>query len=414
MKTILLLTFVALAPYSFSQVKLQSISEYSVYNTDYPVVVDSLSYIYNSNNGSLNSFQPEFVFSSDFADYYFYSATYFLFEPAENTNPDLFQVYFGDGTQSEFQFDINNTFTNGYITEANYPNFRYVYTRDINGNQLSRLKQEYNGAWTTIQSTIKTFDANNKTLTKHYYDTISGGQLALFFFDSITYDQVSGDVIQWRRFGEDVTGNGGLYNKTNFTYSGNELEFVDYYVYNNLGEEIWETRIVYAYSNGLPVTKSNYSVWNGVISTNPNIVNSYTYNGDGQLIEELESVNGEIMLKNELSYYNANFIKDKKLYSANAAGVLTHAITTNYYYSGILGIDQENLVSVSVFPNPTTDILTIQSDSPLTNLELRNLTGQIILEQQSNEVDLSHLPAGTYFIHGETEQGNFIEKVVKL
>jgi len=89
-----------------------------------------------------------------------------------------------------------------------------------------------------------------------------------------------------------------------------------------------------------------------------------------------------------------------------------------------------NSNSVSVFPNPTTGLVTISSTKNITNITITNLLGQIILAQPNplsamgglvsdkiggpgvRQIDLSPYPAGMYFItiatDGETQTSKII------
>ncbi len=74
-----------------------------------------------------------------------------------------------------------------------------------------------------------------------------------------------------------------------------------------------------------------------------------------------------------------------------------------------------NSDSFSIFPNPTTDILTIKSGNDLENISIFNMQGQQVLSSQSPTIDVSLLPIGIYILKAKTENGNFIqEKFIKV
>ncbi len=65
---------------------------------------------------------------------------------------------------------------------------------------------------------------------------------------------------------------------------------------------------------------------------------------------------------------------------------------------------------VQIFPNPFTDLLTIQSSMPLANIQVFNTLGQSVATvnpDNRNEVilDLQNLPSGLYFAHCTAENG---------
>ncbi len=62
----------------------------------------------------------------------------------------------------------------------------------------------------------------------------------------------------------------------------------------------------------------------------------------------------------------------------------------------------ESLDDLSLYPNPVSSILTIESKNSITAIEIYNLLGQKVYQVQVNkinpELDMSLLEKGTYFI----------------
>lgn len=77
----------------------------------------------------------------------------------------------------------------------------------------------------------------------------------------------------------------------------------------------------------------------------------------------------------------------------------------------------ESLMNLTVYPNPTTGILTIKAEG-LTNVEVYNLIGQRLLSgighEGVSEVDLSGFENGVYLMKVSTDKGSVIKKVVKI
>ncbi len=93
-----------------------------------------------------------------------------------------------------------------------------------------------------------------------------------------------------------------------------------------------------------------------------------------------------------------------------------------YENLGVLGVDQNTLLSFSVYPIPTTGILTIQSNTTITQIEIYNQLGQLVLSNSNNPpagraentIDISSVIQGIYFIKIMDENGNIgNQKVVK-
>lgn len=80
-----------------------------------------------------------------------------------------------------------------------------------------------------------------------------------------------------------------------------------------------------------------------------------------------------------------------------------------------LGIQQNSLLDFSVYPSPTTSILNIESETPIVQIEIYDLLGQLVVSNSNqNTIDISRVSQGIYFIKLKDENG-FIgtKKVVK-
>ncbi len=70
--------------------------------------------------------------------------------------------------------------------------------------------------------------------------------------------------------------------------------------------------------------------------------------------------------------------------------------------------------SISVYPNPVIDILTINSEIAVNAVRVFTLTGQTIKTVQENEVNMSDLAKGTYLLEILLKDGSIVtKKVVK-
>jgi hypothetical protein len=68
-------------------------------------------------------------------------------------------------------------------------------------------------------------------------------------------------------------------------------------------------------------------------------------------------------------------------------------------------------VTTSAYPNPTSDIVTIQSPDVILKVEIIDASGRLVLscnsQAQNNELDITSLTTGCYIIHIFHE--NYIE-----
>lgn len=89
----------------------------------------------------------------------------------------------------------------------------------------------------------------------------------------------------------------------------------------------------------------------------------------------------------------------------DSVGIATSSV------SGV-GVNELEALKISVFPNPATQTITIQSMS-LEQLVITDLIGKVVMttkkEQEIQTFEIAHLPSGTYFIC----QGNSVVKFIK-
>lgn len=82
---------------------------------------------------------------------------------------------------------------------------------------------------------------------------------------------------------------------------------------------------------------------------------------------------------------------------------------------GTVGIDQLTEVTVNVFPNPASSILTVSSETQVYQIEVVNLIGSIVLSEQVNSsnlrLDVSSLNHGMYFLRLHTNDGIATRKI---
>ena len=77
----------------------------------------------------------------------------------------------------------------------------------------------------------------------------------------------------------------------------------------------------------------------------------------------------------------------------------------------------EEASSVLVFPNPTRDVLQINSEYPIRSVSLFNVSGKesakwTIQNQKSFTLEVNNLPSGIYMMEMETDNGTLAKKIV--
>jgi len=66
----------------------------------------------------------------------------------------------------------------------------------------------------------------------------------------------------------------------------------------------------------------------------------------------------------------------------------------------VSGIEVENTLGLTLFPNPAKDVLTIQADEQIQQIEIVDLTGKVhkVIQQVENNISLTNLPPGMYLM----------------
>lgn len=78
-----------------------------------------------------------------------------------------------------------------------------------------------------------------------------------------------------------------------------------------------------------------------------------------------------------------------------------------------LGIEEKVITTFSIYPNPTSNFVTINSELSVNNYILFNGNGQKLLEGKNNTIDLAALPTGLYLIQFEIDSKNYVGKIIK-
>jgi hypothetical protein len=88
------------------------------------------------------------------------------------------------------------------------------------------------------------------------------------------------------------------------------------------------------------------------------------------------------------------------------------------YPWNLVGIEEPTF-QFSIYPNPATDNLRIESQTPLAEVKLTDLTGRVAWQetlrstQRNKAIDISHLPSGIYLLEAFTKDGRrSVQKVV--
>lgn len=80
---------------------------------------------------------------------------------------------------------------------------------------------------------------------------------------------------------------------------------------------------------------------------------------------------------------------------------------------GTVGIEEEGAVELSIYPNPTVDKISINTDEEILSISVYNLSGCKLLDLDANEREWNlGLDAGTYILTVETVKNTISRKII--
>ena len=102
--------------------------------------------------------------------------------------------------------------------------------------------------------------------------------------------------------------------------------------------------------------------------------------------------------------------------------VFRHYDCTNIFYIGLddieiiqttLGRTDLEKTTVRVYPNPTTDVVTVEGLEGVNSIRVFDLKGQKVKDVNAAEVSMKSLQSGTYIVNFYTDTKVFSKKVIK-
>lgn len=87
-----------------------------------------------------------------------------------------------------------------------------------------------------------------------------------------------------------------------------------------------------------------------------------------------------------------------------------------FYFDTQLAVPDVQKQYVTVFPNPTSNVLLISTqNSEISNIRIMNAVGQQVYFSgySKNSIDVSHLKGGMYFVEVITPEGRSVQKFIK-
>lgn len=328
----------------------------------------------------------------------------------------------------------------------------HVLTKsDVKGNVLTKIGFDGSVKWSVCHSTsnnsfynwIKIFTQNNNTYcisSNSISRYNSDGFLTLFKY-CVPYDYVEfkdifiSDNSDMYFTGTKLLSNFVMKTDSNFSLNCGEAGYSypyndssSYYLRNEV-DTFYQKLIVLTENNWLnfnisarnltPISLNllpdrNISIVGDTIFANEEI--NFYNDPDGYRWVECSNKRITIYEPNSFSFPKNIFIpKDNKKYAL----VVTHnrCVDTSDCFSINKSSNStiNNPTSFNIYPNPTKDKFILTSDYQIKSIEITDKTGRQIMRinESCNNIDVSHLPKGAYFINVKTDKGDFIEKIIK-
>ena len=204
---------------------------------------------------------------------------------------------------------------------------------------------------------------------------------------------------------------------TTFTQTFNECQGFSITVGTNTYTTTGIFTDVLTGSNGCDSTVTTDLTINTVDNSTSTAANTITANAAGATYQWLDCDNGNAIIPSETS----------QSYTATANGNYAVEVTQNgctdtsscVNITGV-GLEEYNSTEVSIYPNPTSDLIAVSLKNALTheaNFTLTTLEGKIIKQERVNNttvvMDLSEQPKGVYLLKMENAQSVNVYKVIR-
>lgn len=151
-----------------------------------------------------------------------------------------------------------------------------------------------------------------------------------------------------------------------------------------------------------------------------------TNSGDSIVIYD---ANGNFVLDFDITPLSNNPDESYTRFPDITGGFIQHADTTSLLFSpgtyvdgttpfgptSGVGIDEKETGKFTIYPNPASQVLNIESLSRIQEVAIYSTTGQLMLSilEHVNRVNISALPNGIYMISIKSESGSTVQKIIK-
>jgi len=404
MKRVLAVALIFSAFGASAQQKLIGFNSTSFNETGAVISIDSSEYVYNSWGGSIYSNEPQFIFDESIIVWEY---------NLPSIKWDMQNEYSGFSQPLSLTKSWNNTIVNWNATVSESTTSKEEFTYDAAGN-LTNNKSYYHNGLMFILNTEKVyeFDANNNKTVEQYI-SLSTGLPVVEKMDSLFYD-ASNNLTRYISYVWDGTSAYFASSQSLFTYSGSEVTDIELYGGSQSTPLEWEFDIDYTYTAGQPTNILGYQVTGGVPDMNALVSINFTYGANQKISLYQGYLSGDLFDERSYVYDGQNFLTEinkSEMDFSTSAVYLSNA--SKFYYQNTAGIDEVEVAEATVFPNPSSDFVTISADSEIEEVAVFNANGSIMISQKGGGLDISNLPIGVYIAKVKTATGVAQARFVK-
>jgi hypothetical protein len=361
----------------------------------------------------------------------YYKENNMVYDAHHNLTSYIGQSWYGSKWVVSWQYlstyDVNNNMTSLIAQDLNGSDwlnmFQFIYTYDLNNNMISEVDQNWvSNAWMNTLQYFYTYDTNNNRTSEVYKNWtgstwLNQGQIIY------TYNANNNLISE---LDQEWNGNSWVsFSQSNYTFDGSNKRTGGLSQGWNGSEWVNSDEYTYTYDANNNLTNELDRNWTGNTWVNY-WQRIYTYDANHNKTSELDQNwigSSWVNSARNFSAYDAdNFLKSQSNKLWNMTGTMvTSGDSSDYYFHTVLGINDLKLqhTSITFYPNPATDKITIETAATLTNsqLSIMNLNGQELMTRQitspKTQIDISNLPNGVYFVRLTNDKTMDVGKFVK-
>ena len=346
------------------------------------------NYEYDSNNNLISETNLSFWENNAWK---ISSKVSYTYNASNKVTVDIYQNWNATTNKLENSDKRLNTYTNGNITESIIQNWntsnsswtnsrKNTLTWNSKNMPESGLFYNWDGSqWAPATRLTITNNANNK-ITSLLFEKWDGANWVNSEKDLRTYNGNNQLITDREASWDDFSANWKVTNQTDYILDAN-------------GNVTSET-----YTNASDNTQNN--------------IRNYTYDTSSLMSSFANPFND----KDGTDYLSQNPHVNKVLgYTNSKYGTTTY----NYSNTIVLGTEKNEIAkaTISVFPNPAKDFLTIQnaSNNKIDKVIVTDISGKTILQQNhnTNQVDVQNLAKGMYILQAFSGKEKFTSKFIK-